>query len=297
MDPTPERSWIGKADLDKARALLSRARQDIEPRRWEQLNRKLTAAERAFERFSRAAKASGQAAEVSRGAEGFAQAGRARTVAETLPRVGPLLVGLVLLYPFSTAGSEIDRRPEWVDAQREYEARLLDVAEESRQLMDEFERQQAEAVVPGVDSDPVAAVTAPTHWRKKTNPATGRNYTSVEEYDRVPRHADQTCKNSRLDELQEEKDLLNRSVPPLDPKSPGSWNDKKMAKVPCSRIRQRLEAQKKLLEKRWQIQKECFGGKPDPSHENAITEVEKAFANTRMLEDQNCAPGHPMVEL
>ncbi|WNG17771.1 hypothetical protein [Cystobacter fuscus] len=261
------------------------------------MDRKLTTAERAFERFSRAAKASGQAAEVMRGAEGVAQAGRARTLAEFLPRVGPLLVGLVLLYPVSTAGSEIDRRPEWVDAQREYEARLLDVAEESRRLMEEFERQEAEEVVPDVDSDPVAAVTAPTHWRKKTNPATGRNYTNVEEYDRVPRHADQTCKNSRLDELQEEKDLLNRSVPPLDPKSPGSWNEKKMAKVPCSRIRQRLEAQKKLLEKRWQIQKECFGGKPDPSHENAITEIEKAFANTRKLEDQNCAPGHPMAEL
>ena len=163
-------------------------------------------------------------------------------------------------------------------------------------VMEEFERQEAEEVVPDVDSDPVAAVTAPTPWWKKTNPATGRNYISVEEYDRVPRHADQTCKNSQLDKLQEEKDLLNRSVPPLDPKSPGSWNDKKMAKVPCSRIRQRLEAQKKLLEKRWQIQKECFGGKPDPSHENAITEVEKAFANTRKLQDQNCAPGHPMAE-
>ncbi|HZH76851.1 MAG TPA: hypothetical protein VEY88_12520, partial [Archangium sp.] len=83
----------------------------------------------------------------------------------------------------------------------------------------------------------------------------------------------------------------------LDPKSPGSWNEKKMAKVPCSRIRQRLEALKILLEKRWQIQKECFGGKPDPGHEKAITEVEKAFANTRKLEDQNCAPGHPMAEL
>jgi len=59
--------------------------------------------------------------------------------------------------------------------------------------------------VPDVDSDPVAAVTAPTPWWKKTNPATGRNYTSMEEYDRVPRHPDQTCKNSRLDELEAEK--------------------------------------------------------------------------------------------
>jgi hypothetical protein len=36
MEPAPERSWIGKADLDQARALLSRARRDIEPRQWEQ---------------------------------------------------------------------------------------------------------------------------------------------------------------------------------------------------------------------------------------------------------------------
>jgi hypothetical protein len=265
MDPVRQASRIGKADLEQARALLSRARHDLEPRQWEALDGKLTSAERAFERFSRAAKASGQAAEVARGAEGVAQAGHARTLAEFLPRVGPLLVGLVLLYPFSTARPEIDRRPEWVDAQREYEARLLDVAEESRRLMEEFERQEAEEVVLDVDSDPVAAVTAPTPWWKKTNPATGKPYTSVEEYNRVPRHADQTCKNSRLDELEAEKNLLTRSVLPLDPKSSGSWNDKKMARVPCSRIRQRLDVLKKLLEKRWQI--------------------------------QNCAPGHPMAEL
>ena len=141
MEPTPDRSWIGKADLDKARALLSRARKDIEPRQWEQLDRKLTAAERAFERFSRAARTSGQAAEVARGAEGLAQTGRAGTLAEALPRVGPLLAVLVLLYPSSTAGPEIDRRPPWVDDQREFEARLRDVSESSRQLMVELEAQ------------------------------------------------------------------------------------------------------------------------------------------------------------
>ena len=154
MEPTPERSWIGKADLDKARALLSRARGELEPRQWEQLDRKLTAAERAFERFSRAARTSGQAAEVARGAEGLARAGRAGTLAEALPRVGPLLAVLVLLYPSSTAPAEIDRRPEWVDAQREYEARLRDVSEASRQLMVEIEVQPRAAKAPAWEPSP-----------------------------------------------------------------------------------------------------------------------------------------------
>ncbi|HYO65512.1 MAG TPA: DUF6310 domain-containing protein, partial [Archangium sp.] len=148
MEPTPDRSWIGKADLDKARALLPRVRKDIEPRQWEELDRKLTAAERAFERFSRAARTSGQAAEVARRAEGLAQAGRAGTLVEALPRVGPLLAVLVLLYPSSTAGPEIDRRPPWVDAQREFEARLRDVSESSRQLMVELEVQPRAAKAP-----------------------------------------------------------------------------------------------------------------------------------------------------
>jgi len=293
MEPTLERSWIGKPDLDKARALLSRARQDIEPHQWEQLNRKITSAERAFERFSRAAKASGQAAEVVRGAEGVAQAGRARTLAEFLPRVGPLLVGLVLLYPSSTAGPEIDRRPEWVDAQREYEARLLDVAEESRRLMEEFERQEAEEVVPDFDSDPVAAVKAPTSWRTETNPATGKPYTSVEEYDRIPRHANQTCKNSLLDTLQAEKDKLSASVPPFNPKAP---NSKQLDKAPCSAIRLRIEALKKLVDKRWEIQKKCFGGKPDEGHKKIMLQLERAITKAEKLEKENCDPGHPMAD-
>ncbi|WP_395816380.1 DUF6310 domain-containing protein [Archangium minus] len=125
----------------------------MEPRQWEALDRKLTAAERAFERFSTATKAGGQAAKVVRGAEGIAQAGRARTLAEVLPRVGPLLAALVLLYPSSTAPAEIDRRPEWMDAQREYEARLRDVADASRQLMVELET-QPRAKAPARESSP-----------------------------------------------------------------------------------------------------------------------------------------------
>jgi hypothetical protein len=261
------------------------------------LEGKLTAAERAFERFSRAAKASGQAAEVVRGAEGVAQAGRARTLVEFLPRGGTLLAFHVLLYPSSTAGPEIDRRPEWMDAQGEYEARLREVAEESRRLMEELVPQDAEEVVPNFELDPIATVAAPTDWRKTTNPATGKPYTSVEEYDQVPRHADQICKNSRLDELETEKKLLSKSVPPYDPKAPRSKNIEKLDKVPCSRIRLRREAMKRVLEKRWEIEKECFGGKPDPGHDMTMTELEQGIAKTEKLEKQNCAPGHPMAEL
>jgi hypothetical protein len=154
MEPVRQGSRIGRADLEQARALLSRARNDLEPRQWEVLDRKLTAAERAFERFSSAAKASGHAAEVVRGAEGVAQAGRTRTLAGFLPRVGPLLVGLVLLYPSSTAGPEIDRRPEWVDAQGAYEARLREVSEASWQLMVELEAQPRAAKAPARDPSP-----------------------------------------------------------------------------------------------------------------------------------------------
>jgi hypothetical protein len=154
MEPTPERSWIGKADLDKARVLLSRARQDIEPRQWERLDRELAAAERAFERFSRAARTSGQAAAVARGAEGFAQTGRASEASFALSRVGPVLVALVLLWPSSTAGPEFDSRPPWVDAQREFEARLRAVSESSRQLMVALEAQPRAAKAPAREPSP-----------------------------------------------------------------------------------------------------------------------------------------------
>ncbi|WP_147332722.1 DUF6310 domain-containing protein [Archangium gephyra] len=154
MDPVQQRSRIGKADLDQARALLSRARNDLEPRHWESLDRKLTSAERAFERFSRAAKTSGQATEVVRGAEGLAQAGRVSTVAGALSRVGPVLVALVLLWPSSTAGPESDSCPPWGDAQLEFEARLRDVSESSRQLMAELEAQPPRAKAPAQEPSP-----------------------------------------------------------------------------------------------------------------------------------------------
>jgi hypothetical protein len=174
MDPAQQPSRIGQADLEQARALLSQARSDLEPRQWEALDRKLTAAERAFERFSTAAKASGQAAEVVRGAEGLAQASRARMVAGALSRVGSLLVGLVLLWPSSTAAPEFDSRPPWRDAQREFEARLRDVSESSRELMVELETQpraaKAPAREPSLQKQPASALTQEDDPRCKPIP-------------------------------------------------------------------------------------------------------------------------------
>jgi hypothetical protein len=62
--------------------------------------------------------------------------------------VVPVLVALVLLWPSRTAEPESDSRPPWVDAQREFEARLRDVSESSRQLMVELEAQPRAAKAP-----------------------------------------------------------------------------------------------------------------------------------------------------
>ncbi len=80
-----------------------------------------------------------------------------------LSRVGPVLVALVLLGPSSTAGPESDSRPPWLDAQREFEARLRDVSESSRQLMAELEAQprlaKAPARQPSPHEQPASALT------------------------------------------------------------------------------------------------------------------------------------------
>ncbi|OJH38329.1 DUF6310 domain-containing protein [Cystobacter ferrugineus] len=63
-------------------------------------------------------------------------------------------MALVLLWPSSTAGPESDSRPPWVDDQREFEARLRDVSESSRQLMVELEAQPRAAKAPARQPSP-----------------------------------------------------------------------------------------------------------------------------------------------
>lgn len=134
-------SRIGKADLEQARRLLAEARNELEPRHWALLDGKLAEAERAWDRFARLTRDSGRTADVARGAEGLVQAGRLREgeSVRALPRVGPLLVLLVLLWPGRTAGPEYDELPPWLAAQQELEAKLRDLSKASEQVRVEIE--------------------------------------------------------------------------------------------------------------------------------------------------------------
>jgi hypothetical protein len=132
MEPPP----IGKMDLERARSLLSQARNTLELRQWTLLDGKLAEAERAFERFNKVASASGKVAQVARGAEGVAAAGRASAVEGTGPirGGGPLLVLLILFWPAPLAGPEHDHAPEWLDARMELEEKLREVSRAAQEV-------------------------------------------------------------------------------------------------------------------------------------------------------------------
>lgn len=110
------------------------------------------------------------------------------------------------------------------------------------------------------------------------------------------RYPNQTCENEVLDELQAEMHRICNAIPGISC-SPKKTNPKKLAKIPCSAIRKRLAAQKACLAARIHIQNECFGGKPDPVHAQAIQDVTNGIKACETLEAINCAPGHPMANL
>lgn len=183
---------IRKEDLVQARALLSRARAELKPREWESLDRKLTAAEEAWEQFEAVARKAGKPAQVSRGSRGAAEAARvARTggpfaiepesgaeaarfaeaskqfaqaaegVSEgaalsSLMRAGPMLAAIaVLLYPSKVADAQLT--PE-LRAEMELRARLQDVSEAAQQVQSELaEKVEAARRRAGPVSKPVPA--------------------------------------------------------------------------------------------------------------------------------------------
>jgi hypothetical protein len=110
------------------------------------------------------------------------------------------------------------------------------------------------------------------------------------------RYPGQTCDNSVLDRLQKEMHDVCDKIPG-ESCSPKKVNPKKLAKQPCSKIRERIQAMKECLHYRQRIQDECFGGVPDEVHKNALEELQSGLKHCLDLEKVNCAPGHPMANL
>jgi hypothetical protein len=107
--------------------------------------------------------------------------------------------------------------------------------------------------------------------------------------------ANQKCFNEVLDPLETHKDTTcaetqNSSC------STSKVNAKKLAKVPCSEVRRRIQAYKDCLAERQNIQDECYTS-TDPGHQRAIDQEARGVASCEALEKINCAPGHPMADL
>lgn len=106
---------------------------------------------------------------------------------------------------------------------------------------------------------------------------------------------DQTCENQVLDALQKAMHRVCDEVPG-ESCSPSKVSPKKLARRPCSQIRQRIAAVRECIRLRQSIQDQCFSGAPDPTHAKVLTELQSGLAACLALEAVNCAPGHPMAD-
>lgn len=141
--PAGSRSCISKKTLEQARSLLSEVRHELEPRQWELLDSKLANAERAYAHLNKVANASGRVAEIARGVESVAEAGRAGgsiVGGGTLTRAGPLLSLLILLWPSETAGPEQDHGPNGLPPEQELNAKLRELSKAAQQVKSELAR-------------------------------------------------------------------------------------------------------------------------------------------------------------
>jgi hypothetical protein len=110
------------------------------------------------------------------------------------------------------------------------------------------------------------------------------------------RNANQTCINAELDILQREKDGICNTIPG-ESCSGSKVSPKRLARRPCSEIRRRIAAIQDCMQIREIIQRDCFGGRPDPVHQTVMNELTQGLNACLALEAQNCAPGHPMAKL
>jgi len=134
--------FIGKRELEEARATLDEAKTKLPPEKWARLDARLTDAERSFERFQAAATATGALPLVARGTS-LSRAGSAAKLigaAETAAAT-PVLVLLALLWPSETADSEHDHGPDWLPPAEDFKAKLRAVSREAQQVQSDLAHQ------------------------------------------------------------------------------------------------------------------------------------------------------------
>ena len=110
------------------------------------------------------------------------------------------------------------------------------------------------------------------------------------------RYPNQTCDDAVLDHLQAEKNRICNAMPGASC-SPSGSSGKRLARMPCSQIRLRIQALHDCIRIRQFIQDECFGGRPDTPHETALRQIRDGLTHCSELEMKNCASGHPMADL
>lgn len=133
---------ISASEIEAAQALLAQARAQLEPEQYALLERELVEAESAFQRYAALARASGEVAEVARGAEALVGARSAAQLAEELgpiSRVGPVLVALAVLWPSSSIATQSEELPPKLVAEIDLQAALQRVVRDSRRVGEEIE--------------------------------------------------------------------------------------------------------------------------------------------------------------
>ncbi|NEP23535.1 DUF4157 domain-containing protein [Moorena sp. SIO3I6] len=110
--------------------------------------------------------------------------------------------------------------------------------------------------------------------------------------ERDRKHSNQTCEDEVLERLQEEKDAICGSIPL--PKCKPALDKLKAGKklkgisvkgMTKNHVINRIIIIQECIDKRQQIQDECFGGKPDQRHEDAINQMKNALENCQELLD------------
>lgn len=147
--------------------------------------------------------------------------------------------------------------------------------------------QLADQVVPSgmLPTPPPTPPTPPTPPPQESPPENRRN-------------PNQTCDDTYLTYLQKLKNDITQHPPEgTDHCNPNNRSPKRIARQPCSKVRKRIAWIRSCIQIRDRIQYECFGDKPDQTHEGTIDDWFSNLNQCLITESVNCAKGHPMADL